>query len=235
MKVKLFLSVLLLGAGAAGAATLTNDYLFQNTLADSLGGPSLVSLGGTLGSGIYTFGADQGLSLSGALPGNQDADYSIYLDFEFGTLGGYRKILDFKNLTSDNGLYNLSTDLNYFDFSFGPNGAFTPGTFAQVVLTRDNSTGLVVGYVDGVQQISFTDTTSDAVFNAANNIINFFQDDDVTGGRESSSGSVTEIRIYDGALTASEVADLSSVPEPTSLVLAGAGLLLCLLGRRGQP
>ena len=226
----------LIAASPAAAASLTHDYLFQNTLADSLGGPSLTSLGGTVGVGEYTFGAEQGLSLSGALTPAQSADYSIYLNFELDTLTGFRKILDFKNLASDNGMYNLSTALNYFNFSTGPTGAFAPGVFAQVVLTRDNTTGLVVGYVNGVQQISFTDNTSDAVFNAANNIINFFQDDNVTTGRESSSGAVSEIRIYDGALTATEVADLSNTatPEPASLVLAGAGLLLCLSRRRGK-
>ena len=60
-------------------------------------------------------------------------------------------------------------------------------------------------------------------------------DDNVTGGRESSSGSVSEIRIYSGALTASEVAALpgaTATPEPASLGLAGAGLLLCLFRQR---
>jgi hypothetical protein len=215
------------------AASLIHDYTFQNTLADSLGGPSLTSLGGTLGAGTYTFGAEQGLSLSGALTASQAANYSVYMDFDFDDLTGYRKILDFKNLASDNGLYDLSTDLNYYNFSFGPSGAFTAGTFAQVVLTRDSVSGLLTGYVNGVEQIQFTDTTSDAVFNAANNIINFFEDDAVTGGRESSSGAVSEIRIYDGALTASEVTALSTtVPEPISLVLTGTGLLLCVVRRK---
>jgi hypothetical protein len=215
------------------AASLIHDYTFQNTLADSLGGPSLTSLGGTLGAGTYTFGAEQGLSLSGALTASQAANYSVYMDFDFDDLTGYRKILDFKNLASDNGLYDLSTDLNYYNFSFGPSGAFTAGIFAQVVLTRDSVSGLLTGYVNGVEQIQFTDTTSDAVFNAANNIINFFEDDAVTGGRESSSGAVSEIRIYDGALTASEVTALSTtVPEPISLVLTGTGLLLCVVRRK---
>jgi hypothetical protein len=233
MRKVLLVFTFLLWSSPAGAG-LIHDYLFQGSLADSLGGPSLVSLGGTVGPNAYTFGAEQGLSLSNALTGGEDATYSIYLNFEFDSLTGYRKILDFKDLASDNGLYNLNTDINYYNFSFSSAGVFTPGVFAQVVLTRDNTTGSVVGYVDGVPQISFTDTTSDAVFNAANNIINFFQDDNVTGGRESSSGSVSEIRIYDTALSASQVAALStsSVPEPASLAIAGGGLLLCFLGRR---
>jgi hypothetical protein len=232
MRASFLLSAVLIGTLPMVGASLIHDYQFQDTLADSLGGPSLTSLGGVLGAGDYTFGAQQGLSLSNAFSGSQDADYSIYLNFEFDDLDGYRKILDFKNLASDNGLYNLSTDINYFNFSFSPNGVFTPGTFAQVVLTRDNSTGLVVGYVNGVQEISFTDTTSDAVFNASNNIINFFQDDSVTGGRESSSGVVSEIRIYDGAFSGPEVAGLAAVPEPAPLVSAGAGLAFFLLGWR---
>lgn len=230
----IILPLALLFGSIPAFADLIHDYEFQNTLADSLGGPALTSLGGTLGAGTYTFGAQQGLSLSNALTGGQDATYTIFMNFELDALTGYRKILDFKNLASDNGLYNLDTDLNYFNFAFGSTGAFAPGTFAQVVLTRDNATGLVVGYVDGVQQISFTDTTSDAVFNAANNVINFFQDDNVTGGRESSSGSVSQIKIFDTALSASDVAALSvtTVPEPASLAIVGAGLLLCLKLRR---
>jgi hypothetical protein len=97
----------------------------------------------------------------------QSASYSIFLNFEFDELSGFRKILNFKNLASDDGVYNLSTDLNYFNFSFGPTGAFTAGTFEQVVLTRDGATGLVIGFVNGVEQFNFTDSTSDAVFNAA--------------------------------------------------------------------
>lgn len=228
MRITLLVSAILLGAVPTIAASLIHDYQFQNSLADSLGGPSLTSLGGTVGAGEYAFGAQQGLSLSGALTASQIGNYSIYMDFEFNDLSGYKKIVDFKNLASDNGLYNLSSDLNYYNFSFGADGAFTAGSFAQVVLTRDSASGLVTGYVNGLEQIQFTDTTSDAVFNAANNVINFFQDDNVTGGRESTSGAVSEIRIYDGALTASQVAALTAAPEPMSLVLTGAGLLLCI-------
>jgi hypothetical protein len=154
MRAALIVSALLLGGTPVFGATLTDDYQFENTLADSLGGPSLVSLGGSVGAGEYSFGAQQGLSLSNALV--DDSNYSIYLDFEFDQESGYRKIVDFKNLASDNGLYNLNTDLNYYNFNFGPTGAFTAGTFAQVVLTRDSSTGLVSGYVNGVLEIQFT-------------------------------------------------------------------------------
>ena len=216
-------------------ATLIHDYEFNNSLSDSLGGPSLTSLGGTIGPSSYVFGAQQGLSLSGALTSAQSSTYTVDLSFELDTLSGFRKLLDFKNLSSDNGLYNLNTNLNYFNFTTGPTGAFAPGVYARLDLTRDNTTGLVVGYVNGVQQISFTDSTSDAVFNSASNIINFFQDDNVTGGRESSSGSVDQIRIYDTALSQSEETALGApkpngaVPEPSSLTLVATGLVAAML------
>ena len=76
---------------------------------------------------------------------------------------------------------------------------------AHLVVTRDASTNQFVGYVNGVQQITFTDTSSDAIFTGPNNIIHFFKDDFATGQVEVSSGVVDRIRIYDGDLTASEV------------------------------
>lgn len=220
---------------APALAVMTHDYEFNGNLNDSLGGPSLVGLGGTIGATSYTFGAQQGLSLSSAL--TTASTYTIDLSFEFDNLGGFRKILDFKNRASDNGLYNLNTALNYFNVTTGSTGAFTAGSFVRVDLTRDNSTGLVVGYVNGAQAISFTDSTGDATFTAANNLINFFIDDNATGGGESSPGSVNQIRIWDNALSASAVAALggpkgAAVPEPSGLALAATGLALAGLGGR---
>ena len=123
--------------------------------------------GGTLTSAGYVFGADQGLNVSNLVTNN----YSILLTFELSDTSGYRKLIDFKNQASDNGLYNLDTDLNYYNFAFGPAGPIQPGVQTTVVLTRDSATQLVTGYVDGVQQIQFTDTTNDAVFSASNGIM----------------------------------------------------------------
>lgn len=230
------LALLSLGllAGPTARAGLVHDYEFKGNLNDSLGGPSLVSLGGTVGSSSYTFGAQQGLSLSNGLasPGT----YTIDLSFAFDTLSGYRKFLDFKGLGADAGLYVLSSNLNFYPVVTGSGTPFSPGTFARVDLTRDDVAGLVSGYVNGVQQFQFNDSsTAYATFTSASNIINFFQDDTVTSGRESSSGSVNQIRIFNTALSSTDVAALNnpaSVPEPAAALMVASGLALSGLGLR---
>jgi hypothetical protein len=160
------------------------------------------------------------LSLSNAL--SDAANYSIETVFNFSSLSGYRKIIDFKDLSSDTGLYNLHTALNFYNVATGPTGAFAPNVDARLVITRDSTTDLVNGYVNGTLQISFTDSSGLGIFSAANNIIQFFKDDFATGQREASDGVVDLIRIYDAPLTAAEVAALSNpdaaVPEPSTLV-----------------
>lgn len=174
------LCTLFLALPAVWGSTLTHDYNLTSSLNDLVGSAPLISDGGSVGATGYAFAATQGLNVSSAL--SNVGNYSILMDFSFLDLNGYRKIVDYKNLASDNGVYNLSTDLNYFNFSFGPNGAFTADTLARVIITRDSATSLVTGYVNGVQQISFTDSTSDATFTGPNGIIRFFEDDNVTGG-----------------------------------------------------
>jgi hypothetical protein len=222
----------------ASGATLTDNYVLSSSLNDTLGGPSLVADGGTQSATGYSFAANQGLNLSSAL--SNSGDYSILMDFSFSTLSGFRKILDFQNRAADAGLYNLSTALNFFPPVTGSPGVFSPDVLARVVLTRDAGTGVVTGYVNGAQQLAFTDSTSIAVFGASNNIIRFFEDDNVTGQGEASGGRATEIQIYNGALSNADVLALggpsttpvSGVPEPAALTLVGFGLLSLGLVRR---
>ena len=220
------ISMAALVGAAHGAPTLIHDYQLNGTLADALGGPALVDAGGTLGGTGYTFAANQGLSLSNGLAGN--GNYSIEMSFSFSTIGGYRKILDFKDRASDNGLYALGAALNFYPID--TNGtAFGNDVNVNVVLTRDSSTDVVTGYLNGVSMWSFVDGGALAVFSGANDIVQFFKDDFATGQGEASGGFVDYIRIYDGAIIP---APNGNVPEPGTLALFGAAALAAGLRRR---
>jgi hypothetical protein len=192
--------------------TPTHDYQLNSSLTDALGGPSLVALGGTLTASGYQFGSNQGLNLSSALV--DPADYSIELVFSWTSLsGGWQKIIDFHNLVSDVGLYTLGNGLQFMNGAFAPN-LFTAGVARHLVLTRDDATNVVRAYIDGVERWNFVDNAGDAVFDGPNDIIRFFQDDTASGQTEAQSGFADRIRIFDGALSATDVAALFNPPPP---------------------
>jgi hypothetical protein len=211
---------LLAGSPAIDAIPLSygplpaRDYPLNGSLADTLGGPSMVALGGSLDSTGYYFEANQGLNVSSALanPGT----YSIEIVFRWNELtGAWYKILDFHNLTSDVGLYTAGNGLYFLDRAF-TGGWFAPRKLAQLVITRDDATDIVRAYVQGVQLWSFVDSAGEAVFDGPNQIIRLFQDDSVTSQSQAQSGFVDRVQIYNQVLTATEINTINT-PLPFTL------------------
>ncbi len=203
----------LLTAPNAEAASVIRDYQFSGNLTDALGGPVMVSGGGTLGANGYFFDQDTGLSLSNWDPTGQGDDYSIemYLTIDNETMAAsdYQKLIDFKNRTSDNGFYLVDRDLpdyrlTFFGTSVG-NGldTFFPDTFHHLVLSRDSQGGTLSAWLDGQLQWS-GNAGSDSVADATNNILYFLRDEGFHFS-ENPAGYVDFIRIYDDAVDQTEV------------------------------
>jgi hypothetical protein len=201
------------GAQSASAATLVADYRFNDTRASSVGSaPALTDIDAdpaadnvfateaVAGSQrrVLSFPLGNGLQASTGIP---TAAYTIVVLFRFDAVSGFRRIIDFKNGSSDTGLYSLNGNLNFFGSANGTGNPITPSTggepYHEVVLTRD-SAGEVVGYVDGTEQLRFDDTTGAAVIHPGRTL-RFFKDDDSVSGEES-AGAVAAIRLYDGPI-----------------------------------
>lgn len=214
--------------GGGGPCTVKADYQLQNTLSSSVGTPpALTNLGSnTFGTvtvdgasrTVLSFGAGDGVVLTPTTSVIANQVYTAVVLFSFSDISGYRRILDFKNNAEDSGLYNRDGLLVFFSGITGPTAVIPANTFVQVVLTRDAAKN-VVGYVNGVQQFSFVDSGDAAVIDSNNKLI-FFRDNP---NNEVSAGAVARIRLYDCALTPSEVAGLDRVPgqTPTCPIITG--------------
>jgi hypothetical protein len=236
----------------AGGATLVADYDFQqaDALASTVAGaPDLTVVGGGTYSPITDTvdGSPRTVAqLSGTvgLRGETDAiipdngSYSIVLlakynatnsplDTTFAVAG---KVIDFKDRTSDAGVYNGQGVFQFFGgntatltaIGTSPAGTLAAGNYLQFAITRDSSDA-VNAYIDGSPAFNFSDTNNDATIGAAlaQQFLNFLIDDTVTPGtpvvNEDQGGDIARIRLYSGALSATDVANLDRVPEPGSL------------------
>jgi hypothetical protein len=225
---------------AGRAQTLAHRYEFNGNLNDSAGSVALTNPnGGTVNSGTYSFSAGQGLGFVGGL--GLQTTYTIAIRFKFENVTNYGKFIDFKDRTSENGAYVVTSTFLFFGTSGTQTGSITANTYADFILTRDSS-GAVKAY-DGASStpiFSFTDGSSIAVANgsgsATNSVLWFFRDD--TGNTDNASGEVDRILIYDGALSgAATVGVLSAIPEPSTYaaIFGAAALGLAAWRRRRGP
>ena len=200
--------IVLADFGFEAQATLA-DYDLNNSLSDTNNGPNLISLGGNVLETGYSFGENQGLVLRGVLdPGN----YSIEVAFRLDEPDALAKLLDFDTLTSDSGLYLEDGLISFIDASTSLTIAAAdmiraePAVSVHVVITRDSLAGEVIIYVDGHEQIRFTDLAAQAILPSSE--ATFFTDDNVTTN-DTSPGFAHFIRVYDAPLSAEQVSFLA--------------------------
>jgi hypothetical protein len=199
--------------------TPTADYQFNGTRkACGNDAPALTSLGTTSFATepvdgknwkVQRFNDNSGVKLSPTTNEVSDSVYTVVVLFRISEPAGFNRLIDFKNGISDTGLYDQGGILRFYTAAAGTSVKIGT-TFVQVALTRA-SNKTVAGYVDGAKQFSFTDSSNDAVIFSST--LRFFQDN--TGGgatNEASPGAVARIRLYNKALTASEVSGLDQLP-----------------------
>lgn len=212
----------LTAVGAAEAASLYSQFLFNGGLTDQLGN-STATGAGTAAGGDYSFAANQGLRIT---TGTTLSSFSLVFDVALADPSGYRKLADFSGLGSDCGLYNHSGSTSFYCATSNSASVFAANTPTTVVLTYDSLTDQVVTYVGGVLQLSFTDVSN---LVGPLTAVTLVEDDNVTSKAEASAGVLGYVELYDGVLSVSEVAALTSpttpVPLPATLPLMALGLI----------
>ncbi|WP_150122545.1 GEVED domain-containing protein [Rhodopirellula islandica] len=186
-------------------------YRFNDeSLNEDSGGPSLVAVGGAFSDFGYRFGENEGLNLSSVL--SDPGEYRIEFDFAFDEYFGFQKIIDFKGLTSDNGLYTNGHQLAFYpiaDSTFNlPYGLTTGGRY-RLQITRDAETSQVTVSIANEEVIKFIDDSGIAIFSGPNNTIRLFQDDQSTGSWEAGSGWVDNLQVRDGLIDPFKLASVT--------------------------
>ena len=219
-------------AGACGPTPPTPDADFQMHARDAIG--SVKSCAATPGSTLHpisgvgtsvafttesvdgvseavaTFSQGAGFDISGVIGDVEANAYSIVLLVRMSQLGGFDRLLDFKNLTADSGVYLYDGSLRFYPSSATGSKVIANNEWAQVVVTRA-ADGTMRGFVDGAQQWQFNDSAGLGVIST--NRLVFFVDNISGGGTaEQSAGAVARVRLFTRALSPTEVGQLGQTP-----------------------
>jgi len=149
--------------------------------------------------------------------------YTIELYFKMSELNSWKRVIDFKNRTTDWGCYVYNGQLNFYNVAYSGGAPFTANEYSHYVITRNAATNEVILYGDGDEYITFIDNNNYAVYEENKKII-FFQDDLIVPN-EASDGHIALLRIYDIPLDSNEVKEkfnrlievITSAQKPLSI------------------
>ena len=128
--------------------------------------------------------------------------FTIRLVFSFDEVSSFRKIIDFKDRESDNGLYFNSGYIRFWPLSRSGE-TFMAGEVLELVVARNGiDNQLVVFVVDGNDtfiSLDMNDTADLAIAttDAGESILGFFHDDIATASEGTSGGKVYLLQILD--------------------------------------
>lgn len=143
---------------------------------------------------VYQFDNNCGFSFDDANGFLASGTYTIELYFKMSGLSSWKRVINFKNSTSDNGCYVFNGQMNFYNIATSTGAPFQAGEYTHYVITRNGNTKEVIMYGDGNHYISFVDNLDDAVYDGNKKFI-FFQDDNVVAG-EASDGSIAMLKIH---------------------------------------
>ncbi|MBN1516497.1 cadherin-like domain-containing protein [Candidatus Sumerlaeota bacterium] len=199
---------------ASFSPQLVAFYSFEGNALDSSGnalngtvsgGTSYVT--GVSGQAISLDGVDGYVTLPAGVADSYDITIAAWVNWDGGSI--WQRIFDFGNDTSEYMFLTPISSGSTLRFGIKDGGVeeqlnaaqFTTGIWHHVAVTLDGDTGVL--YVDGVPQVTNTVTMNPIDFTPVVNYIGKSQWADPY-----LSGAIDEVRIYNYALTAAEIADL---------------------------
>jgi hypothetical protein len=228
----------------ADSPELITYYDFNGNLSDSINGSSLTAFGEDNdgydhNNATSGFGNDSGyggdtsywywtsdLARGGGfyidIDNLDETNYSLGIRFSFNeTSPGWKKIIDYKNMTSDHGFYFYNKKLQFYPNSTG-NTEIENNAIVDIIATRDGDTGLFKAYfvIDGVIQEP-PELNSDVGDSSIPVVVNgkarlgFFFDDTATPAESASGGKIYSLKIWNGPISYEDMGTAMD-PEPAS-------------------
>lgn len=221
-----------LSAGSLSGQTLISQFDFNGDLSDAFSNSTCTGFNNTITNYVSNslfwigdstnFGGGFEVRVPDAL--FTETNYSIAIDFLYSEVSGYRKILDFANMNSDQGVYFNGNLRLYSVGSYGPT-TINPVTSYTVLLTRNGSDDSTKAYLVNGNTLSLESFGDDAnldyvpVLSGADRVLHFFHDDSTTVSEFSVSGAVSQIRIWNGVATISDIIGVPSYEQQTGISL----------------
>ena len=140
--------------------------------------------------------------------------YTIEMCFKLESIWGWIKIIDFKEMQTDRGLYVYDGGLDFYLTEETANKSLVKSNeYCHLIITRNDTTSKVRVYINGQLELFFDDSAEDAI---SINTLHFFQDDALQSGiggefmEEGANGSVAFLRIISDSITDEEAMRMSS-------------------------